>query len=203
MSFGLVAANQPALLADAKAAIEAARRKGASRIATVELSHGRTEKRSAIVAKVAEMGSNYDFPGLKAVASITSKRANDETVSRYFLMSQAYSRTKTLSIVRQHWGIENYLHWPLDVLLDEDLARNRKDNGPANLAILKRLALNVVRAQPDATISLRAKLKRAGWDDAFLFDMLGHAIALTPARAQILNFPLQWQQDDLIVRRRL
>lgn len=166
--------NQPALLADAKAAIAAARRKGATRIATAELSHGRAEKRSAIVAKVAEMGQNHDFPGLKAVACITSKRANDETVERYFLMSQAYSRTKTLSIVRQHWGIENSLHWPLDVLLDEDLARNRKDNGPANLATLKRLALNVARAQPDNTLSLRAKLKRAGWDDAFLFDMLGH-----------------------------
>ncbi len=76
--------------------------------------------------------------------------------------------------MRQHWGIENSLHWPLDVLLDEDLARNRKDNGPANLAILKCLALNVASAQPDTTISLRAKLKRAGWDDAFLFDMLGH-----------------------------
>lgn len=163
--------NQPARLADAKAAIEAARRKGVTRIATTELNHGRTEKRSAIVAKVAEMGQNHDFPGLKAVACITSKRANDETVSRYFLMSQAYSHTKTLSIVRQHWGIENSLHWPLDVPLDEYLARNRKDNGPANLAILKRLALNVARAQPDTTLSLRAKLKRAEWDDAFLFDM--------------------------------
>lgn len=166
--------NQPALLADARAAIAAARRKGATRVATAERNHGRTEKRSAIVARVTEMGQNHNFPGLKAVACITSKRANDETVSRYFLMSQPYSRTKTLSIVRQHWGIENCLHWPLDVLLDEDLARNRKDNGPANLAILKRLALNVARAQPDKTLSLRAKLKRAGWDDTFLFDMLGH-----------------------------
>ena len=88
-------------------------------------------------------------------------------------MSRAYSRTEVLGIVRHHWGIENALHWPLDVLLDEDLARNRKDNGPANLAVLKRLALNVARAQPDKNLS-RGKLKRAGWDDAFLFDMLGH-----------------------------
>lgn len=166
--------NQPALLAEAKAAIAAASRRGARRVATVELNHGRSEKRSARVARVGEMGSKHDFPGLKAVACITSKRAKDETVERYFLMSQPYSRTKVLSIVRQHWGIENCLHWPLDVLLDEDQARNRKDNGPANLAILKRLALNVARAQPDTTLSLRAKLKRAGSDDAFLFDMLGH-----------------------------
>lgn len=166
--------NQPALLADAKAAIAAAKRKGAKRLATAELSHGRAEKRSAVVATVKEMGKKHDFQGLKAVACITSKRAKDDTVSRYFLMSQPYSRTQTLRIVRQHWGIENCLHWPLDVVLDEDLARNRKDNAPANLAVLKRLAINVARAHPDTNISLRAKLKRAGWDDTFLFDMLSH-----------------------------
>jgi predicted transposase YbfD/YdcC len=166
--------NQPALLADAKAAIAAAKRNGAKRLATAELNHGRAEKRSAIVAPVKEMGQKHNFPGLKAVACIISKRGTDDTVSRYFLMSQPYSRTQTLRIVRQHWGIENCLHWPLDVVLDEDLARNRKDNGPANLAILKRLAVNVARAHPDTKTSLRAKLKRAGWDDSFLFDMLSH-----------------------------
>ena len=166
--------NQPALLADAKAAIVAATRRGAKRLATAEFNHGRAEKRSAVIAKVGEMGQKHDFPGLKAVACITSKRAKDDTVKRYFLMSQPYSRTQVLRIVRQHWGIENCLHWPLDVVLDEDLARNRKDNAPANLAILKRLALNVARAHPDTKISLRAKLKRAGWDDTFLFDMISH-----------------------------
>jgi len=166
--------NQPALLADAAAAIAAAKRNASKRLATAELNHGRAEKRSAIVAAVKDMGEKHDFPGLKAVACITSKRGKDDTVARYFLMSQRYSRTKTLRIVRQHWGIENCLHWPLDVVLDEDLARNRKDNAPANLAILKRLALNVARAHPDTTTSLRAKLKRAGWDDTFLFDMLSH-----------------------------
>lgn len=166
--------NQPALLADAKAAITSASRKGAKPVTTVEADHGRTDKRAAVVAKVKEMGHKHDFPGLRAVARITSKRGKDDTVTRYFLMSRPYSRSQVLRIVRQHWGIENCLHWPLDVVLDEDLARNRKDNGPANLAILKRLALNVARAHPDTKTSLRAKLKRAGWDDAFLFDMLGH-----------------------------
>jgi predicted transposase YbfD/YdcC len=166
--------NQPALLADAKAAIATVTRRGAKPVATVDADHGRTDKRAAIVTTVKEMGQKHDFPGLKAVARITSKRGKDETVSRYFLMSKCYSRTQVLRIVRQHWGIENCLHWPLDVVLDEDLARNRKDNGPANLALLKRLALNVARAHPDTKTPLRAKLKRAGWDDTFLFDMLGH-----------------------------
>lgn len=166
--------NQPALLAEAKAAIAAATRKGATPVATMEADHGRTDKRAAVVVAVKEIGQRHNFPGLKAVARITSKRGKDKTVQRYFLMSQPYSRSQTLRIVRQHWGIENRLHWPLDVVLDEDLARNRKDNAPANLAVLKRLALNIVRAHPDTKTSLRSKLKRAGWDDSFLFDMLRH-----------------------------
>jgi predicted transposase YbfD/YdcC len=165
--------NQPALLADAKAAIGATVRKGKVSLTTADAAHGRKEQRKALVAPVKDMAQKHDFPGLKAVARITSKRGKDKTVERYFLMSKAYSRKDVLSIVRTHWTIENGLHWPLDVVLDEDLARNRKDNGPPNLAVLRRLALNVARAHPDTT-SLRAKLKRAGWNDAFLFELLGH-----------------------------
>src|SRR5882672_6444510 len=112
--------NRPALLADAKAAIAPAKRT----VATVDAAHGRTDKRAAIVVPVKGMAQKHDFPGLKAVARITSKRGKDKTVERYFLMSQCYSRSRVLAIVRQHWGIENCLHWPLDVVLDEDLARN-------------------------------------------------------------------------------
>jgi predicted transposase YbfD/YdcC len=167
--------NQPALLADAKAAIAAAARKGKKPVATTtDADHGRKEKRSALVVPVKDMEQKHNFPGLKAVARISSKRGKDKTVERYFLMSQNYSRTQVLRIVRTHWSIENGLHWPLDVILDEDLARNRKDNGPANLAVLRRLALNVARAHPDTTTSLRLKLKRAGWNDAFLLELLGH-----------------------------
>jgi predicted transposase YbfD/YdcC len=166
--------NQPALFADAKAAINAAVRQGKKSTKTADAAHGRKEKRRALVVSVKDMAQEHDFPGLKAVARITSKRGKDKTVDRYFLMSQNYTRQEVLSIVRTHWTIENCLHWPLDVTLDEDLARNRKDNAPANLAVLRRLALNVARAHPDNTTSLRAKLKRAGWNDDFLFDLLGH-----------------------------
>lgn len=166
--------NQPVLLEDAKAAIRAVKRKGKTSLTTIDADHGRNEKRVALVAPVPGMAKKHDFPGLKAVARITSKRGTDETIERYFLMSQVYSRKDTLRIVRAHWGIENCLHWSLDVTLDEDLARNRKDNGPANLAMLRRLALNVAQAHPDTTVSMRGKLKRAGWNDSFLFELLGH-----------------------------
>lgn len=164
--------NQPKLLAAAKAAIAAARRKKGKRSAPrKEFSHGRKESRMAVVASAKTLAQELDFPGLKAFAMICSKRGN-KTLERYYLLSQYYPPARLLTIVREHWGIENRLHWTLDVVLDEDLARNRKDNAPANLAILRRLALNIARAHPDQKTSMRGKLKRAGWDQSFMFDML-------------------------------
>jgi predicted transposase YbfD/YdcC len=167
-----VKSNQPSLLRDAKAAISAAERKKAKQATTKDAGHGRKETRTAIVTPVKDMAENHDFPGLKAVARVTSKRGRDKTVQRYFLLTQCYTPAELLRIVREHWGIENVLHWTLDVVLDEDQTRSRKDHAPANLAVLRRLALNIARAHPDTKTSLRGKLKRAAWDDNFLVDML-------------------------------
>jgi predicted transposase YbfD/YdcC len=164
--------NRPGLLRDAKAAIAAAERKKAKKATTKDKGHGRKETRTAIVASVKDMAEKHDFPGLTAVARITSKRGRDKTVQRYFLLTRRYTPKELLHIVRQHWGIENVLHWTLDVVLDEDQMRSRKDHAPANLAVLRRLALNIARAHPDTKTSLRGKLKRAAWDDSFLVDML-------------------------------
>jgi predicted transposase YbfD/YdcC len=167
--------NQPTLLAAARAATAAASRKKGKRSAPrTELSHGRKERRTAVVASAKEMADELGFPGLKAFAMIRSKRGKDKTVERYYLMSRHYPPAQLLAIVREHWGIENRLHWTLDVVLDEDLARNRKDNAPANLAILRRLALNIARAHPDKKTSMRGKLKRAGWDQTFMFELLAN-----------------------------
>jgi len=166
--------NQPNLLRDAKAAIASARRKGAKSATTKDARHGRKETRTAIVVAVKDMAQMHDFPSLKAVARIKSKRGTDNTAERYFLLSRCYSNRELLRIVREHWTIENGLHWPLDVVLDEDLARNRKDHAPANLAVLRRWALNLARAHPDTKTSLRGKLKCAGWSDTFLFELLGY-----------------------------
>jgi predicted transposase YbfD/YdcC len=90
-----------------------------------------------------------------------------------YLLSKYIPAKRLLQIVRSHWGIENRLHWVLDVVFGEDRNRTRKDNGPENLAILRRLAINIIRSHPNPT-SMRQKIKRAGWDDAFLLDLLGH-----------------------------
>ena len=71
---------------------------------------------------------------------------------------------------RSHWAIENSLHWVLDTTMNEDRQRNRTEHGPENLALMRRMALNIARNEPgkDAT---RGKLKRSGWDNRFLLKM--------------------------------
>lgn len=168
-----VKANQPALLADAVALVAAADKR-ANRVTTKGKAHGRQERRTAVIVPAPDMAAKHDFPGLVGVAHVVSRRGTDDPVERYFLVSKLYESDRLLAIVRTHWSIENGLHWPLDVVLDEDLARNRKDCAPENLAILRRLALNVARAHPDTKTSLRRKLLRAGWDEEFLFDLIRH-----------------------------
>lgn len=95
-----------------------------------------------------------------------------ETDVRIFALSRTLSPQALLKTVRAHWDIENGLHWQLDVTLREDAARNRRDNGPANFAVLRRRALDVARRDTTKG-SLAVKLKRAGWDHDFLLHMLG------------------------------
>ncbi len=141
-------------------------------------SHDRHEVRRATVMRNTSLATFYGFPGAAAVGRVTSRRrlrgqSADSPVVRYYLLSKYVSPKRLLSVTRSHWGIENQLHWVLDVHFAEDSNRARKDNAPENLAILRRLALNILRANPDQS-SLRRKIKRAGWDDAFLMAILGH-----------------------------
>jgi predicted transposase YbfD/YdcC len=93
--------------------------------------------------------------------------------TRYFAMSWMPKPDILLTTVRDHWMIENALHWQLDVSFREDAARNRTDNAPGNIAVLRKRALDVVR-QDKSKSSLSIKLKRAGWDDTFLRSILGN-----------------------------
>lgn len=139
--------------------------------------HDRQEIRRATVIRDASITAAKLFPGVVALGRITSRRRlkgkpADKPVVRYYLLSKYMSASRLLRDVRSHWGIEN-MHWLLDVVFEEDASRARKDHGPENLAVLRRLALNILRSHP-AKISMRQKVKRAGWDDAFLLDLLGH-----------------------------
>jgi predicted transposase YbfD/YdcC len=141
-------------------------------------SHGRSETRRATIMRNTSLAAHYDFPGVVAIGRITSRRrisgqrANAPLV-RHYLLSKYMSPKRLLHVTRSHWGIENRLHWVLDVHFAEDGNRARKDNAPENLAILRRLALNILRSHPHRA-SLRRKIKRAGWDNAFLLAVLSH-----------------------------
>jgi predicted transposase YbfD/YdcC len=141
-------------------------------------SHDRYEARRATTMRNTSLVARYGFPGVAAVGRITSRRRlrgqrADAPVVRYYLLSEYISPKRLLHVTRSHWGIENRLHWVLDVHFAEDGNRARKDNAPENLATLRRLALNILRTHPKRA-SLRSKIKRAGWDDAFLMAALSH-----------------------------
>jgi predicted transposase YbfD/YdcC len=145
---------------------------------TIEAAHGRKDIRRAVVAPLpVELAEKYKFPKLCAIGRIESIRETEtgkkETAVRHFVLSRLLSPTELLHVVRTHWTIENSLHWVLDVVLDEDLARTRRDHGAKNLATLRRLALNIVRAD-ESKGSIAGKIKQAGWNNTFLFKLLAH-----------------------------
>jgi len=164
--------NQSGLFADAQALLEPI---GHEVEDVLSASHGRGEERRATVASAPSLAKKHGFPGIKAVGRVELRRhvggTEEPAIIRYFLLSRAFSPARFLAISRSHWGIENQLHWVLDVAFDEDRARNRKDHGPQNIAVLRKLALNLLRSNPDKA-SIRRKIKRAGWDDTFLLNLL-------------------------------
>src|SRR6266571_3647457 len=169
--------NQSSLFAAVKRRFaRAGKRSVAERL---ELStHDRREHRRATVIRDTTLVVEHDFPGIAAVARITSRRRVHDgrakpPVVRYFLLSQYVPARTLLRIQRSHWTVENQLHWVLDVVLDEDRSRTRKDNAPENLAILRGFVLNILRSHPSTT-PMRRKIKRAGWDNAFLIELLDH-----------------------------
>jgi predicted transposase YbfD/YdcC len=140
--------------------------------------HDRREARRAVIMRNTTLAAHYGFPGVAAIGRVTSRRRlrgqrADAPVVRHYLLSKYMSPKRLLHITRSHWGIENQLHWVLDVHFAEDANRARCDHAPENLAILRRLALNILRTHQDRA-SLRRKIKRAGWDDAFLLAILSH-----------------------------
>jgi predicted transposase YbfD/YdcC len=170
--------NQPALYEDVRLWLDDPAAPVDDTCQTVDGDHGRIETRRAMVAHdVAWLAERHDFPGLAAVAKVSATREIDgkaTTASRYYLLSTKLGAARLAEIVRAHWQIENRLHWVLDVVMDEDGSRARKDHAPENLARLRRFTLNLLHANP-APGSTRGKIKRAGWDDAFLLQILAAA----------------------------
>jgi len=150
---------------------------------TSDNGHGRVEVRRHwvshevdwLTAGRREAGMSEPPPGVHAVAMVESevtRKAGTSRQRRYYVCSAAISAQRFADAVRRHWAIENTLHWVLDETFDEDKARNRTDNGPENLTILRKLALNVLQ-RSRRNISIRRKRKRCGWSNQFARSILG------------------------------
>lgn len=169
--------NQSKLARDATAALDrAAERVGAVVTTTTTNAHGRQEVRRALVVPFVQAPGRHALVDLKAVARVEAWRTKDGTTThkvRTFALSQRLPPRQVLAVVRRHWIIENSLHWQLDVLMSEDQMRTRKNNGPANLAVLRRLALNVLRADGEP-MPLSHKQLKAKWDNTSLLGLITH-----------------------------
>src|SRR6266853_3589611 len=134
--------------------------------------HDRHESRRATVIRDTSTAAANRFPGVVAIARITSRRRlhgrrADKPAVRYYLLSKYMSAKRVLQTVRGHWGIENRLHWVLDVVFKEDQSRLRTGHGARNMAVVRHFAINLVRAATDKK-SIKLRRKIAGWADDYL-----------------------------------
>jgi predicted transposase YbfD/YdcC len=144
----------------------------------VEKGHGRTETRQTFVAPAPkEMVASGTWVGLASVVMVIRQcidhatgKVSDEV--RYFISSLPAKVKRLAGAVRQHWGIENGLHWVLDVAFNEDRMRQRDRNGIENLALLNRLAVSLLRQDKTVKAGVKCKRKTAGWDDNYLLHLL-------------------------------
>jgi len=180
-----VKANQPGLRAEVEACFTAAPPGTVETHTEHDKGHGRTEQRiTKVVREVDWLSGDRRFPGelrLPDAASIVrveaTVRRGEKThaETRYYISSAALSAEAAGQAVRGHWGIENRLHWVLDVTFNEDLSRLRKGFGAKNMAVVRHFALNLVRAAKDKR-SVRLRRKLAGWNADYLDGILSEKI---------------------------
>jgi predicted transposase YbfD/YdcC len=151
--------------------------------ASTEKGHGRIETRKvwcpSTQGRLWQGGQDQDWPGLASVALVEAQRTIGVTTSlerRYYISSHsgtaAHAAKHLGHVIRQHWGIENRLHWVLDMAFDEDRARVRRGHGAQNLAVLRKMARNLLRRETTAKVGIQGKRRKAGWNDRYLLKVL-------------------------------
>ncbi len=142
---------------------------------TVDGEHGRIETRTSLVCTdVGWLQEQPAWPGLAAIGQVVRVRETGTTMTTEtvdHLLSTTLSADRFGEVAQAHWDVENGLHWVLDVTMNEDQARNRKDHAPENIALLRRLALTLAKLEGSKGC-IKGKLKRAGWNKAFLTKLL-------------------------------
>ena len=146
---------------------------------TVEKDHGRIERRRCRAigdpAYLAFIDPHHAWPNLRSVVCIESTRRIGDAVSteaRHYLSSLPADAALLQRVIRSHWGIENRLHWVLDLAFHEDSSRVRADHAPENLAVIRHFALNLLRRDPSRRIGLKNSRFKAALNDAYLRSIL-------------------------------
>ncbi len=146
-----------------------------SRHETVDADHGRIETRTVtVIHDAAWLNHRHDWPGLKAVAIVESNRETGvkiEKETRFYITSLDAPAVRVGPAIRDHWSIENSLHWVMDMTFRDDECRVRTDHAPANLAVIRHMAQNLIR-RASGKESLRLRRKAAAWDDDFLASLV-------------------------------
>jgi predicted transposase YbfD/YdcC len=176
-----VKSNQPTLKREIEAYFLDAPAAYLDTFLDVDKGHGRIEERTVTVSSEVDwLDGGRRFPGelrlpgaatIIRVASKTHLKDRCRFDTRYYITSAVLGSQKAAEAVRGHWGIENRLHWVLDVVFNEDQSRLRKGHGAKNMAVVRHFAINLVRAVDDKR-SIKLRRKRAGWDPQYLADLL-------------------------------
>jgi predicted transposase YbfD/YdcC len=145
----------------------------------VNKDHGRIEIRQAWVITDADiirsLQGSAKWPHLAALIKIESERIlpdQRERNMRYYIASFPIAAQQAITMTRHHWHIENCLHWVLDIAFREDECRIRKDHGAHNLAILRHIALNLLKQERTCKLGVKNKRLKAGWDDDYRLRVL-------------------------------
>jgi predicted transposase YbfD/YdcC len=145
---------------------------------TVNKGHGRIEIRECWTISdlqiLCHLRGFENWEKLQTVSLIRSQRliGDEKTCEDRFHIASIVGAKRILGAVRSHWGIENSLHWTLDLAFDEDRCRVRKDHGPENLAILRHIAINLLKQEKTCQRSIKGKRLLAGWKEDYLLKVL-------------------------------